>query len=182
MKIDFDGIQAFVMIAELGGFNRAAESLHLTQTALTRRMQKLESYLGLKLLDRTTRHVELTAVGRDFLPQARNIELDHLRERLGEIDRERPVVVFCQVGLRGYLAYRILRQAGFKDVRNLTGGFKTYAFATEKQANPDLFDYESIRRRSAAEIELLSINPEHPVRRLELAEVEWVARIVWASQ
>lgn len=39
-----------------------------------------------------------------------------------------------------------------------------------------------LQRRSAAEIELLSINPEHPVRRLELAEVEWVARIVWASQ
>jgi phage repressor protein C with HTH and peptisase S24 domain len=39
-----------------------------------------------------------------------------------------------------------------------------------------------LQRRSAAEIELLSINPEHPVRRLDLAEVEWVARIVWASQ
>lgn len=73
MKIDFDGIQAFVVIAELGGFNKAAEHLHVTQTALTRRIQKLEAYLGLKLLDRTTRYVELTAVGRDFLPQARVI-------------------------------------------------------------------------------------------------------------
>lgn len=70
MKIDFDGIQAFVMIAELGGFSKAAEQLHITQTALTRRIQKLESYLGLKLLDRTTRYVALTQVGRDFLPQA----------------------------------------------------------------------------------------------------------------
>jgi len=73
MKIDFDGIQAFVVIAELGGFNKAAEHLHVTQTALTRRVQKLEAYLGLKLLDRTTRYVELTAVGKDFLPQARAI-------------------------------------------------------------------------------------------------------------
>jgi DNA-binding transcriptional LysR family regulator len=73
MKIDFDGIQAFVVIAELGGFNKAADQLHITQTALTRRVQKLESYLGLKLIDRTTRHVELTAVGREFLPQARAI-------------------------------------------------------------------------------------------------------------
>lgn len=48
MKIDFDGIQAFVAIAELGGFSKAAESLHVTQTALTRRIQKLESYLGLR--------------------------------------------------------------------------------------------------------------------------------------
>lgn len=73
MKIDFDGIQAFVVIAELGGFNKAAEHLHVTQTALTRRVQKLEAYLDLRLLDRTTRYVELTAVGRDFLPQAKSI-------------------------------------------------------------------------------------------------------------
>ena len=86
------------------------------------------------------------------LPGARNIELDHLRERIGELDPSRPVVVFCQVGLRGYLAYRIIKQAGFEGARNLTGGFKTYAWATEKQANPDLFDYESIKRRSPAEI------------------------------
>lgn len=76
MKIDFDGVQAFVAVADLGGFNKAAEQLHITQTALTRRIQKLETYLALKLLDRTTRRVELTAVGRDFLPRARNIVLD----------------------------------------------------------------------------------------------------------
>ena len=68
MKIDFDGIQAFVLIAEVGGFGKAAERLHLTQTALTRRIQKLESYIGVRLIDRTTRSVQLTAVGRDFLP------------------------------------------------------------------------------------------------------------------
>lgn len=73
MKIDFDGIQAFVSVAELGGFHKAAYELHLTQTALTRRVQKLEAYLGLRLLDRTTRSVSLTAVGREFLPKARAI-------------------------------------------------------------------------------------------------------------
>lgn len=73
MKIDFDGVQAFVVVAELGGFSKAARELHITQTALTRRIQKLESYFGLKLLDRTTRRVEVTVVGRDFLPQARSI-------------------------------------------------------------------------------------------------------------
>ena len=73
MKIDFDGIQAFVAIAELGGFSKAAEYLHVTQTALTRSLQKLEAYLDLRLLDRTTRYVELTAVGREFLPHAKLI-------------------------------------------------------------------------------------------------------------
>ena len=87
------------------------------------------------------------------LPNAKNVELDHLRERLHVIDNTRPVVVFCQIGVRGYLAYRILKQSGFADVRNLTGGFKTYAWAIEKQANPDIFDYEDIKRRDQAEIE-----------------------------
>ena len=86
------------------------------------------------------------------LPGARNIELNRLRQRLDEIDRNKPLVIFCQVGLRGYVAYRILKQSGFKNVRNLTGGFKTYAWATEKQANPDLFDYENIRLLDAGEI------------------------------
>jgi DNA-binding transcriptional LysR family regulator len=71
MKIDFAGIQAFVSVAELGGFNKAAHELHVTQTALTRRVQKLEAYLGLRLLDRTTRSVSMTAVGQEFLPKAR---------------------------------------------------------------------------------------------------------------
>lgn len=89
MKIDFDGVQAFVAIAELGGFNKAARELHITQTALTRRLQKLEAYLGLRLLDRTTRRVELTAVGRDFLPQARAIvqEMTAAVERLKDLSQ-----------------------------------------------------------------------------------------------
>lgn len=73
MKIDFAGVQAFVSVAEQGSFSKAALELHVTQTALTRRVQKLESYLGLRLLDRTTRSVVLTAVGREFLPKARAI-------------------------------------------------------------------------------------------------------------
>lgn len=87
MKIDLDGIQAFVAIAELGGFNKAARQLHITQTALTRRVQKLEAYLGLKLLDRTTRRVELTTVGREFLTQARSMvqEMTSAVERLKDM-------------------------------------------------------------------------------------------------
>jgi DNA-binding transcriptional LysR family regulator len=76
MKIDFAGIQAFVSVAERGGFNKAATELHVTQTALTRRVQKLEDYLGLRLLERTTRSVALTAVGQAFLPKARAIVME----------------------------------------------------------------------------------------------------------
>ncbi len=89
MKIDFDGVQAFVAIAELGGFGKAAEQLHLTQTALTRRIQKLESYLGVRLIDRTTRSVRLTAVGREFLPQAGRIvnDMTSALDRLKDMSR-----------------------------------------------------------------------------------------------
>lgn len=76
MKIDFDGLQAFVTVAELGAFNKAADKLHLTQAALSRRIQKLEHYLGLRLIDRTTRQMALTPVGRDLLPKARALVLD----------------------------------------------------------------------------------------------------------
>ncbi|PUE46481.1 LysR family transcriptional regulator [Limnohabitans sp. 2KL-1] len=76
MKIDFDGLQAFVTVAELGAFNKAADKLNITQAALTRRIQKLENYLGLRLIERTTRHVALSSVGKDLLPRVRILVQD----------------------------------------------------------------------------------------------------------
>jgi DNA-binding transcriptional LysR family regulator len=76
MKIDTLGVQAFIAIADRGSFSRAAQDLHITQTALSRRMQNLESFLGVKLVERTTRSVALTAIGQNFLPQARRLLAD----------------------------------------------------------------------------------------------------------
>jgi NADPH-dependent 2,4-dienoyl-CoA reductase/sulfur reductase-like enzyme/rhodanese-related sulfurtransferase len=59
------------------------------------------------------------------IPGALNIPLDDLRSRLGELPHDREIAVYCQVGQRGYLATRILAQAGFQVV-NLGGGYKTY--------------------------------------------------------
>ncbi|HVN86497.1 MAG TPA: LysR family transcriptional regulator [Candidatus Binatia bacterium] len=73
MRIDTLGLEAFVAIAEQGGFQKAADTLHITQTALTRRLQNLESLLGVKLVERTTRSVALTRIGHDFLPQTRRL-------------------------------------------------------------------------------------------------------------
>lgn len=84
MKLPIDGIQAFVLIADLGNFARAADRLFLTQTALTRRIQKLEAFVGVKLLDRTTRSTSLTPMGRQFLPLARRL-VDDLTEGLGRL-------------------------------------------------------------------------------------------------
>jgi DNA-binding transcriptional LysR family regulator len=99
MKLDIDGVQAFVLVAELGGFHKAAEKLHLSQTALSRRIQKLERYLGLRLLDRTTRSVALTRVGREFLPRATRV-IDDLAGSLSRLksiarDASGDVVIAC---------------------------------------------------------------------------------------
>ncbi len=59
------------------------------------------------------------------LPNAVNIPVDELRDRLTELDPTVQTVVYCKVGFRGYLAARILQQNGFGQVKNLTGGFLT---------------------------------------------------------
>ena len=59
------------------------------------------------------------------IPGAVNIPVDDLRSRLGELPRDRKIAAYCQVGQRGYLATRILRQAGFT-AANIGGGYKTY--------------------------------------------------------
>ena len=64
------------------------------------------------------------------IPGAINIPLDELRERLGELDRERPVYVNCYSGLRSYLACRILSGSGFRCF-NLSGGYRFYALNTD---------------------------------------------------
>jgi len=65
------------------------------------------------------------------IPDSLNIPVDELRSRLNELDTSKEIWVYCQVGLRGYTASRILQQKGFK-VRNLTGGYKTYQMANYK--------------------------------------------------
>src|SRR5258706_12537713 len=73
MNIDILGLEAFLAIAQHGRFHKAARELHLTQTALTRRLQQFEEQLGVKLVERTTRSVALTKLGAAFLPQARRL-------------------------------------------------------------------------------------------------------------
>ena len=83
MSINFDlgDLRAFIAVAELASFRAAAEAIHLSQPALSRRIDKLEGALGVRVFDRDTRNVELTAVGRDFARKARTL-LDQLDEML----------------------------------------------------------------------------------------------------
>jgi NADPH-dependent 2,4-dienoyl-CoA reductase/sulfur reductase-like enzyme/peroxiredoxin family protein/rhodanese-related sulfurtransferase/TusA-related sulfurtransferase len=77
---------------------------------------------------------------------ALNIPLQHLRSKINEIPKDRPVVVYCQTGQRSYFSTRILRQLGF-DAYNLTGGYKTYSHAVGRQSNFDVYEHVTIDSR-----------------------------------
>ncbi|MEO6958464.1 MAG: LysR substrate-binding domain-containing protein [Burkholderiaceae bacterium] len=78
IKFDLQELQAFVAVAEKLSFRAAADDLFLSAPALSRRIEKLESGLGVRLFERSTRHVALTNVGRAFL--------DHARTALDELE------------------------------------------------------------------------------------------------
>ncbi|MFA6334469.1 MAG: FAD-dependent oxidoreductase [Bacteroidales bacterium] len=61
-----------------------------------------------------------------------NIPVDEIRFRLGEIPTGKRIITYCAIGLRGYIASRILLQNGFNEVYNLSGGYKTYSLALAK--------------------------------------------------
>ena len=84
MKLDVLGMQAFVQVATLASFARAADALNVTSPALTRRLMNPEQQLGVQLLERTTRSVALTAAGESLLPRARHL-LDELAATFNEV-------------------------------------------------------------------------------------------------
>lgn len=61
------------------------------------------------------------------IPGSINIPVDDLRKRINELPKDKTIYIYCAIGLRGYLAYRILTQNGFKNVKSISGGYKTYS-------------------------------------------------------
>jgi len=131
-----------------------------------------------KLLDvRTPAEVEAGTI-----PGAINIPVDDLRSRLDELSKDKEILVFCQVGLRGYLACRILSQNGFT-CRNLTGGYKTYCAAGgvcdekeafQKEMTNDTGQIETVSQEAAAleivtEVNACGLQCPGPVLRLKEA-------------
>src|SRR5216110_2578718 len=70
MLVEVDQVEAFVAIVRRGGFTRAAAALHLSQPAVSRRLELLEREMGQPLFDRTRGGARLTEAGRTFLPHA----------------------------------------------------------------------------------------------------------------
>lgn len=88
---------------------------------------------------RTLEEYELGNIDR-----AVNIEVDSIRDNLNKIPKDKKIIVYCAVGLRAYIAYRILEQNGYQNIYNLSGGYKTYEFVTQKQSNEDIFEKDYI--------------------------------------
>ncbi|MEO1496248.1 MAG: FAD-dependent oxidoreductase [Planctomycetota bacterium] len=85
---------------------------------------------------------------RGAINGAINVPVDELRGRLDDVPDDRPLVVYCQVGMRGYLAARILLQSGFPEVRNLSGGYTTWQSWQAAQPRRSV-DETSIRKSSS---------------------------------
>ena len=75
---------------------------------------------------RTPAEVSMGAV-----PGSVNIPVDSLREKMQTLDKDKTYIIYCAVGIRAYIAARMLMQNGFKDVRNLAGGYTTYRAASK---------------------------------------------------
>jgi DNA-binding transcriptional LysR family regulator len=71
--LDLDAVQAFIRIAELGSFTRAAEAMRTTQSAISLKLKRLEKRLGCRLIEWTPRYVELSERGAAFLEHAREL-------------------------------------------------------------------------------------------------------------
>jgi DNA-binding transcriptional LysR family regulator len=114
MNFDLADLRAFVAVAELNSFRAAADSIHLSQPALSRRIEKLEAALGVRLFERTTRSVSLTTVGRDFAHKARTL-LDDLASSLLSMQAVAAsqlgeVVIACVPSAVYYFLPKVLRR------------------------------------------------------------------------
>ena len=160
--ITLGDISAFVLVARLESFALAAEELLVTQSALSRRIKKLESSLGAPLLDRTTRSVSVSRLGLEFLPQAERIVNDFHRS-LDDINQivkvQKGVVAFsCNMTISDTLLPEIL--ARFKEaypevrirvhedsspqaIEKVINGQSELALAQLGEAHPEL-DFEAL--------------------------------------
>ena len=106
------------------------------------------------------------------LPGAVNIPLDELRDRIAELPKDKMIYTFCAVGLRGYLAYRILTQHGFEKVRNLSGGLKTYRAATAPIIIHEENDNETNETTVRQEATVQASKPVAPVETAKTIRVD----------
>jgi len=112
----FSSITAFVRVAQHRGFSAAARSLGVSTTTISDQVQALENTLGVRLLNRTTRRVSLTEIGRDYYERCAQIlqelaEADEAASALQVTPRGR-LRVYCHQGLSRFIALIATRFLG----------------------------------------------------------------------
>lgn len=108
-------LSCFVCVADEHSFSRAASRLHVVQSAVSASIQALEADLGVRLLERSSKHVALTDAGAALLPRARAV-LDAAQAARDAVDQVRG-------GLRGSLSVGTMTSVGVLDLPALLGGF-----------------------------------------------------------
>ena len=161
--MDLAALQAFVVVSDLASFSRAAEVLHLAQPVVSQQVKRLERHLGAQVLSRSTRRVELTAVGAALLPRARTI--------LAEVDRAEAEVRRVEAGLAGRVSVGFVGTATYdllprvnRLVRDRLPGVELEVYG--EQLNPSLVDGLLARRLDIAVMRGAAPDPALAVRPL----------------
>lgn len=194
MNFDLSDLRAFVSVADLASFRAASEALHISQPALSRRVDKLEQALGFRLFERTTRKVELNAMGRAFLPRARHVLGELEAALLGMVDLSERIQGLVTVAcipsavdnfvagvVRGFhlrfpcIRVRLLDQTAPDILLSVARSEADFGITYLGAQEPDL-EFEQL----VAEPFVLACRPDHPlarqrhVRWSELAEHDCV--------
>lgn len=170
-------LQAFVAVAERSSFRAAADDMHLSQPALSRRIESLESVLGARLLERTTRRVCLTNVGRVFLERARGAidELEDAVLSIGDLAVQRGglVTVACVPSVAYYflpsvihdfterfprIRIRIIDETANTVLNSVVTGRADFGISFFGTQEPDV-DFKAVLRESF----VLAVRNDHPL-------------------
>ncbi len=127
-----------------------------------RQIQELTPDQAILLDVRTCEEFELGAI-----PCSINIPVDELRTRLDELPKDKMIFIYCAVGLRGYLALKILTAHGFSQVKNLSGGYKTYATATAPVINKTIITSKMDKQTKTIKVDACGLQCPGPIIKLK---------------
>lgn len=113
--MDIQNIRAFLSVSETESFSRAAEALHLTQPAISKRIQSMEQFLDIKLFDRIGKSVQLTEAGHALIPAYQRI--------LGELEESERIISNLRETTRGHLRFATSHHVGLHRLPAVLGKF-----------------------------------------------------------
>ncbi|AEG91678.1 LysR family transcriptional regulator [Ramlibacter tataouinensis] len=170
-------LRAFVMVSKLESFAAAAQALHLSQPALSRRVAGLEEVLGVRLLDRTTRSVALTSAGRRFLADIGQVLGDLDRSIMGLHDVARleagDVTIGCIFSVVHHfllevigtfreqhprVMVRLVEESGDEVLASVKSGQADFAISYTGMHDPDV-EFTALLKEPF----VLACRPEHPL-------------------